>query len=146
VAYFFAKKLHEAYGIPIGIIHASVGGTPIESWTSEEGLRTFPDIVRTINLNKDTARVNEINRTAAQKRRAFEATRPADKGLAGPVHWYDPSFKPVGWRTMSIPGYWEDQGIRNLDGIVWYRREVDVPASMTGKTVRLSMGRIVDAD
>ncbi|MFO7257901.1 MAG: sialate O-acetylesterase [Bacteroidota bacterium] len=146
VAYFFAKKLHEAYGIPIGIINASVGGTPIESWTSEEGLREFPDIARTIARNKDTARVNEINRTAAQKRRSGEAVRPPDKGLQGPVHWYDPDFKPEGWRTMSIPGYWEDQGIRNLDGIVWFRREVDVPASMTGKTVRLSMGRIVDAD
>src|SRR5690606_5021085 len=37
VAYFLAKQLHEEYGIPIGIINASVGGTPIESWTSEEG-------------------------------------------------------------------------------------------------------------
>ncbi len=41
VAYFFAKKLFERYKVPIGIINASVGGTPIESWTSEEGLKDF---------------------------------------------------------------------------------------------------------
>src|SRR5690606_16817264 len=146
VSYFFAKKLYEKYGVPIGLINASVGGTPIESWTSEEGLAAFPDMVRRINLNKDTARVNLLNRNAARERRALEALRPPDKGLEGPVHWYDPAFKPVGWQTISIPGYWEDQGIRNLDGIVWYRREIDVPTSMTGKTIRLSMGRIVDAD
>ncbi|MES1159125.1 MAG: sialate O-acetylesterase, partial [Bacteroidota bacterium] len=34
VAYFFAKKLFEKYRVPIGIINASVGGTPIEAWTS----------------------------------------------------------------------------------------------------------------
>src|SRR5690606_39998963 len=106
------------------------GGTHIESRTSEEGLAAFPDRVRRINLNKDTARVNLLNRNAARERRAREALRPPDKGLEGPVHWYDPAFKPVGWQTISIPGYWEDQGIRNLDGIVWYRREIDVPTSM----------------
>lgn len=146
VAYFFAKQLHEEYGIPIGIINASVGGTPIESWTSEEGLQAFPDMIRTVTSNKDTARVNGINRNAAQQRRALDANRPPDQGLEGPLPWHDPAFKPEGWQTISIPGYWEDQGVQDLDGIVWYRREIDVPASMTDKTVRLSLGRIVDAD
>ena len=41
VAYFFAKKLYEKYHVPIGLINASVGGTPIEAWTSEEGLKDF---------------------------------------------------------------------------------------------------------
>src|SRR5262245_53794626 len=39
VAYFFAKMIYEKYHIPIGLINASVGGTPIEAWTSEEGLK-----------------------------------------------------------------------------------------------------------
>ena len=41
VAYFFAKKIYEKYHVPIGLINASVGGTPIEAWTSEEGLKDF---------------------------------------------------------------------------------------------------------
>src|SRR5678810_611615 len=31
-------------------------------------------------------------------------------------------------------------------GIVWYRKEIDIPASMTGKQARVFLGRIVDAD
>ena len=62
VAYFFAKKIYEKYHVPIGLINASVGGTPIEAWTSEEGLKEFPDINATIQKNKDTAYVNSINR------------------------------------------------------------------------------------
>src|ERR1700744_4240303 len=41
VAYFFAKAIYEKYHIPIGLINASVGGAPIEAWTSEEGLKAF---------------------------------------------------------------------------------------------------------
>src|SRR5436190_3611897 len=38
VGYFFGKRLHEALGVPIGLIHSSWGGTPIESWTSTGAL------------------------------------------------------------------------------------------------------------
>ena len=44
------------------------------------------------------------------------------------------------------PGYWEDQGIKDLNGTVWYRKVIDVPASMIGKAGRVFLGRIVDAD
>ena len=52
--------------MPIGLINASVGGTPIEAWTSEEGLKDFSAIQTTIQKNKDTAYVNEHNRAAIQ--------------------------------------------------------------------------------
>ena len=146
VAYFFAKKLYEKYHVPIGLINASVGGTPIEAWTSEAGLKAFPDVLRTITTNKDTAHVSRVNRDAAMRRQALAKTRPEDKGLTAPLPWYDVSYRPGHWHTISIPGYWEDQGIQDLDGVVWYRREIDVPASMTGVPARIAMGRIVDAD
>ncbi|MEM1136895.1 MAG: sialate O-acetylesterase [Bacteroidota bacterium] len=34
VAYFFARKLHKEMDIPIGVINASWGGTPVEIWMS----------------------------------------------------------------------------------------------------------------
>src|SRR5688500_6107507 len=55
VAYFFARTLYEKYHIPIGLINASVGGTPIEAWTSEAGLKDFTALQNTIQKNKDTA-------------------------------------------------------------------------------------------
>lgn len=35
-AYFFGREVHTALGRPVGLINSSVGGTPIESWTSQE--------------------------------------------------------------------------------------------------------------
>jgi sialate O-acetylesterase len=144
VAYFFARKIYEKYHVPIGLINASVGGTPIEAWTSEEGLKEFPALLNTIQQNKDTGYVNNINRKAAVE----NAKRPKeqDKGLMGDKKWYDTTYVPQNWHTINIPGYWEDQGVKDLDGIVWYRKEIDVPASMTGIKAKVFLGRIVDAD
>ena len=44
VAYFFAKALYEKYKVPIGLINSSLGGSPAESWMSEEALKAFPDL------------------------------------------------------------------------------------------------------
>lgn len=144
VAYFFAKKLFEKYQVPIGIINASVGGTPIEAWTSEEGLKDFPALISDIQKNKDTAYINSFTRIAASVSRPPIAVR--DKGLTSSPAWYDITYIPKGWKTIAVPGYWEDQGIKDLNGVVWYRKEIDVPASMAGKAAKVFLGRIVDAD
>lgn len=144
VAYFFAKKLFEKYKVPIGIINASWGGTPIEAWTSEEGLKDFSTIINTIQKNKDTAYINSFTRSAAAGNRSQPAI--ADAGLTGPVKWFDNAYQPKGWRNINIPGYWEDQGIKELNGTVWYRKEIEIPAAMAGKAAKVFLGRIIDAD
>ena len=40
IGYFFAQYLAEKLNVPVGIVHASWGGTPIESWLPEPVLRT----------------------------------------------------------------------------------------------------------
>lgn len=144
VAYFFAKKIYDKYKVPIGLINASVGGTPVEAWTSEEGLKDFSSIVATIGKNKDTAYVNNANRTAAA--RAQSMPKPQDKGMMPSTPWYDTNYIPKNWRNITVPGYWEDQGVKDLDGIVWYRKEIEVPQSMVGVPAKVALGRIVDAD
>ncbi len=43
IGYFFGRDLQKARHVPVGIIHASWGGTPAEAWTSEVGLSQLPD-------------------------------------------------------------------------------------------------------
>ena len=143
VAYFFAKQLFEKFKVPIGIINASVGGTPIEAWTSEEGLKDFSSLTSTIKKNKDTAYINSFNRRPAAGNPIAQNT---DAGITGEKKWFDETYIPKGWKNINIPGYWEDQGIKDLNGVVWYRREIDVPASMISKPAKVFLGRIIDAD
>jgi len=143
VAYFFAKKIYEKYHVPIGIVNSSVGGTPIEAWTSEEGLKDFPSIINIVQKNKDTAYVNGINRAATA---SIKPNAPLDLGMLTAKKWFETDYTPKGWHTINVPGYWEDQGIKDLNGVVWYRKEIDVPATMAGKAAKVFLGRIVDAD
>lgn len=143
VAYFFARALYEKYHVPIGLINSSWGGIPIEAMMSEDALKEFPAILSTVQKNKDTAYINSLNR------KTFTGDRPPpqeDKGLISATPWYSTSYVPKGWHNINIPGYWEDQGIRDLDGTVWYRREIDIPAAMTTVPAKVFLGRIVDAD
>jgi sialate O-acetylesterase len=53
VGYFFAKKLYEAYKVPIGLINASMGGSSTEAWISEESLKSFPKYYEEAERFKD---------------------------------------------------------------------------------------------
>ena len=143
VAYFFARDIYRKHKVPVGIINSSVGGTPIEAWTSEEGLRDFAQVSSVINRNKDIAYVHGLNKRTSAGRSGLN---DPDKGLTETVKWFEPAYKPKNWHNINIPGYWEDQGVRDLNGVVWYRKEIDLPASADGKEAKLFMGRIIDAD
>ena len=150
VTFFFARSIYLKYKVPIGIINSSVGGTPIEAWTSKEGLKEFPQLISRIEKLRDTAYLNPVLKSAGKKpgtsAEAASDSKSTDKGMSVPVTWYDISYVPENWQKYWLPGYWDDQGVRGLNGIVWFRKEINVPESMTGKPAKLFLGRIVDAD
>jgi sialate O-acetylesterase len=53
---------------------------------------------------------------------------------------------PHNWHHFWLPGYWADQGVKGLNGVVWFRKEITLPASVQGKVAKLFLGRIIDAD
>lgn len=42
--FFCGRELHHVLGVPVGLIHSSVGGTPIEAWTSPEVQRAATEL------------------------------------------------------------------------------------------------------
>ncbi|WP_224995567.1 PVC-type heme-binding CxxCH protein [Cesiribacter sp. SM1] len=56
-----------------------------------------------------------------------------------------PSANDAGWKEMELPGTIEAAGL-DMDGEVWFRRTVDVPANATGRKAMLSLGVVDDAD
>jgi len=45
VGYYFGRDVLKATGIPIGMIHSAVGGTPAQAWTSLSGLEKDPSLL-----------------------------------------------------------------------------------------------------
>ena len=55
VAYVFAQKINRILDVPVGIIHSSWGGTPVEAWTQKDAMdiALTPQEKSTFRYNKD---------------------------------------------------------------------------------------------
>jgi sialate O-acetylesterase len=148
VAYFFAKELNAKYQVPVGIIKDAVGGSPAEAWLSADALKQFPKYELQVAPYRDSAAVAGIKHTEqAAIGSWYRQLYQSDQGEApGQTPWYAPTYAATGWKTMQVPGYWADGELGMVNGVVWFRKEIEVPAGMTGKPARLELGTLVDAD
>lgn len=148
VGYFFARELNHKYHVPIGLINASLGGSPIQSWMSEDTLKAFPEDFATLQKYKDHSYIKRVeDKDKAASDAWYGRINKEDKGLSpGEKPWFDPACDASQWQTMNVPGYWADGHLGNVKGVVWFRKDINVPASMAGKPARLWLGRIVDGD
>jgi hypothetical protein len=60
--------------------------------------------------------------------------------------WKDVNFDDNDWHEVIVPGYWENQGFPDYDGIAWYRKTVFVPEKFKDEKLILVMGKIDDID
>ena len=157
VAYFFGRYLHRRLGVPVGLIHASWGGSRAESWTPRSDLELDPNFAPLLAqwdaryqalLADETRRPGGYEKAMDRYRRDVAAFRERlgakDRGLQG--RWYRADLDANGWKTMTLPTAWEQGGLAGFDGVVWFRREVTVPAEWAGSELLLEWGPIDDDD
>jgi sialate O-acetylesterase len=148
VAYFFAASLYERFHVPIGIVNTSLGGSPVESWMSEEALQAFPRPYEEALRFKQDSLIHRIESGDNARIGAwYTLVNRKDAGYRNPRKpWSNPGFKPSGWLTMTVPGGWASTSIGPVNGVVWVRKEFDAPPSIVKAGGTLVLGRIVDAD
>ena len=147
VAYFFVKELHEKYDVPVGIINASLGGSPAEAWMSTDALKEFPNSLEEAKKYADKDFVKKLKESEQKAIDDWYITLDkTDKGLLSKPNWKDPDLDHSFWQEMPVPDNWINYGLGMVNGAIWFRKEFIAPASMAGKPMRLFMGRIVDAD
>jgi len=146
VGYFFARNLFEQYHIPIGLIHCSYGGTPAEAWMSEDNLTSFPSYYEKAMLYKDAALVKNLTDEAkTMGEQWLKALNAQDIGWK--EGWQKNATIADGWKTMQVPGLWQDQGLNEKGGaVVWFSKKIDIPARLAGNPAALMVGNIVLRD
>ena len=149
VGYFFAKELQAKYNVPVGIIKDAVGGSPAEAWLSVDALKQFPKYEQQLAPYRDSAFVaGTKQREGAAVADWYKRLHQTDQGeQPGQPKWSAATYNATGWATMSVPGYWATQTpLGMVNGVVWFRKEVEVPAAMVGQPTRLELGTLIDAD
>jgi sialate O-acetylesterase len=147
VAFFFGQELHRALGVPVGLIHSSWGGTPAEAWTPRAALLAKSSLAPMVEALD--AALADANGQAdiARKIAEWEARNfHQDTENAGFQQGFAKVDAPTaGWSKMDLPQFWETAGLQ-IDGAVWFRREVNAPEEWVGHDLALSLGPIDDFD
>lgn len=148
LAYFFAKELHKKTKVPVGLVNASWGGTPVEAWMSEDALKAFPKYINEKRIYEDDGYLQRIKQLEDENfHRWNTALDKGDPGLTDDMKWYSPELDDKGWKTVEMfSREWGNDGLNPVGGSHWLRKDVEIPADMAGKEATLRMGCIVDAD
>jgi sialate O-acetylesterase len=147
VAYWFARRLREQLGVPVGIIHTSWGGTPAESWTSRERLRRTPSIANRL-LDYEKVSMGDYAQARANYERALEEfnRNRADTGNVGADRgWHAREFDDREWPKSPMPMLFERALGRDFDGAFWLRAEFELTRIPREDTF-VSLGPIDDFD
>ncbi len=148
VGYFFGRELYRQLKTPTGLIHTSWGGTPAESWTSYEALAANPELKPIIDRYQESLkslpdRQKDYERVMAQWEQNNIYLDPGNKGEA--LGYANASVSTADWKQMNLPQYFETGGL-DIDGAVWFRKQIEVPQSWAGKDLVLNLTAIDDYD
>lgn len=135
-AWFFGKELYQKLKVPIGIIHSSWGGTPIQTWMSRASLEPY----------KASVNISAVPQKFDQKEWSEKVARSLGMNLirrnqisypiAGlPEQINKPDFDDSSWKSVNIL----DESSR-YGNIVWLRKKIFIPESSYRQKLYLSLG------
>ena len=151
-AYFFAREVSQRLGVAVGVVNSSWGGTPAETWISHEELKHVQgfeqQLARIEETGFDEAKINALYETEreAWNRQFFAADQGLANGDINNPRWTAIDASDGQWKTINLPGEWETSALPGFDGVVWFRKSVEVPAQLAGKDLTLKLGQIDDED
>jgi sialate O-acetylesterase len=137
--YFFGREIHQKRAVPVGLINSSVGGTPIESWTSMAAMKDKPEFKplfdsweqRTASYDPEKAKAQYEKQLAAFKA-AQKDPKQKGKRRRGPrkpqdpkLHTHHPGNLFNGKIAPLIP-----YAIR---GAIWYQGEANAKSDESSR-------------
>ena len=143
--FYMAQALRRTAKVPIGAIHSSWGGSRISAWLSDAALHRAD-----LGAEADLLALYARDPAAATRRamtiwEAWWRTRSGD--AAGREPWQPAAA--LGWQPVPAMTNFETWGVPALadyNGIIWYRREIDLTADQARGAATIALGAVDDAD
>ena len=142
IGYLCGKMLQDSLNVPVGIIDATWGGTPVEAWTPLESIKNVPYMEFRYNLlgegfGEKAIKEKEILHVYNTYDSSDKIAYPYDRNV---MH------TGAGWGKMPVPSVWETNVLPGFDGIVAMQYELVLPSDAAGKPLKLCFGAIDDWD
>ena len=139
VGYFFARKLTQELGVPVGLIHSSWGGSHIETWISKEAMLQS-------ELLKEYAEQmpkNETEMQANMKRamvKFFMKDEHANISDIDETAYLDENYDYSTWPELLAAGGWVWYGPQFYRGNAYAQRYIDIKAENVDKPSEIRLG------
>jgi len=121
VGYYFARKIQSEIHVPIGLVVDAVGGTPAESWTSEEALRPLHD------FDVPLAELDRIKAEGGPEYGNYVMHWYDRYDIGQKNHWAAPELDDSDWKPVLVPGGFAELGVPDTPAVVWFRKEITLP-------------------
>jgi sialate O-acetylesterase len=147
VCYYTARELQKTVNVPMGLIHASWGGTRIETWLSKATLTALGGNDEKLKLLDKYAEDGPVAMWAwGESFQKWWLAQPATQGTRPWTAGKDSGdWKPA----PSVETTWEEWGapaLAEYDGMLWYRAHVTLTKAQAAQAARLAVGEVNDVD
>ena len=147
--YFFGRNLEKYRNVPIGLIETCWGGTPVESWISAEALQSVPSYKGKLEVLKNAAADEKAINANNDKRYKdwIKTVAILDPNVqSGKVLCVTNDFNDASWKKMTVPCEMHANGLKSFNGVVWFRKTIEIPKSWNGKKLTMFLGTVDDDD
>ncbi|MFM7092225.1 MAG: sialate O-acetylesterase [Bacteroidota bacterium] len=140
VGYYFAKKIQQDLQVPVGLIHASWGGTHVETWISHSGLiesSVFKKYAEEMPKNWIQDSIFWEKKTIA----LFHGNEHFDINQIDYKSFYSPVFNADNWMSKDPTGQWDWKGISSFRGNAFIFRKILVEKSLINQLSTFKFGK-----
>ena len=143
VAYYFGREIHKEVGVPVGLIVTVWGGVGLEAFFSWDMLRDNPECQPVLETAEKWMKAKYPKKKAAHEAALAEYAKAKlqVKPPRDDTGWEAVGLDDSAWEVVVLP-----KTGTNIQGVVWYRKTVEIPAEWRGKNLRLKCGIIHDLD
>ena len=156
VGYAFAREIHQRLHVPVGIVNASWGGSPIQPWTPWETAQSVKAMQPRLDAFAEQNRLWLADKAEYEKQAQAETARQAaerqewtrrlvDEDIGQREHWFDPATDTRAWRPLDLPMPSVAEALNTM-GSFWFRQDVEIPPAWVGRKLVLNLGAIDDGD
>ncbi|WP_445191630.1 sialate O-acetylesterase [Sphingomonas sp. Tas61C01] len=143
--FYMVQSLRRTEKVPVGAIHSSWGGSRISAWLSDAALHRAD-----MGAEADLLALYARDPAAATRRAMtiWEGWWRAGSGDAAGREPWQPAAA-LDWQPVPAMTNFETWGIPALadyNGMIWYRREIEVTPAQARGAATIALGAVDDAD
>lgn len=145
VCFYFARELQKTQKVPLGLVHASWGGSGVEAWMTPRALRKvggYDEAIDTLNQSiKDPAAANR--RWGETIKAWWNAKHP---GEATTAPWTGAGAWSLAPKDLGVWERWGVPALAEFNGVVWFRTEVTLTAAQARQASTLNLAAVDEMD